>query len=152
LPRRKRHRANKLARVFTRIDHIGVAVEEIEPALELYRDRLHLRVAHREIVQDQGVEAVLLDVGENHVELLAPLEPATPVGKFLAKRGPGLHHVAYQVGDIDATLGALREAGMALIDEHARVGIRGSRVAFVHPRATGGVLTEIVQPARDALG
>jgi methylmalonyl-CoA epimerase len=136
--------------VFTRIDHIGVAVEEIEPALELYRDRLRLRVAHREIVQDQGVEAVLLDVGENHVELLAPLAPGTPVGKFLAKRGPGLHHVAYQVGDIDATLDALRDAGMALIDEHARVGIRGSRVAFVHPRATGGVLTEIVQPAGDA--
>jgi methylmalonyl-CoA epimerase len=138
--------------VFTRIDHIGVAVEEIEPALELYRDRLRLRVAHREIVQDQGVEAVLLDVGENHVELLAPLAPGTPVGKFLAKRGPGLHHVAYQVGDIDATLDALRDAGMALIDEHARVGIRGSRVAFVHPRATGGVLTEIVQPAGDAGG
>jgi methylmalonyl-CoA epimerase len=138
--------------VFTRIDHIGVAVEEIEPALELYRDRLRLLVAHREIVQDQGVEAVLLDVGENHVELLAPLAPGTPVGKFLAKRGPGLHHVAYQVGDIDATLDALRDAGMALIDEHARVGIRGSRVAFVHPRATGGVLTEIVQPARDAGG
>jgi methylmalonyl-CoA/ethylmalonyl-CoA epimerase len=133
--------------VFARIDHIGVAVEEIEPAIELYRDRLQLRVAHREVVSEQGVEAVLLDVGENHVELLAPLDAATPVGKFLAKRGPGLHHVAYQVDDIDATLAALRAAGMPLIDEHARVGIRGSRVAFLHPRGTGGVLTEIVQPA-----
>ena len=135
--------------MFTRIDHVGVAVEEIEPALELYRDRLRLRVAHREVVADQGVEAVLLDVGENHVELLAPLDSGTPVGKFLAKRGPGLHHVAYLVDDVDATLAALREAGMPLIDEHARVGIRRSRVAFLHPRGTGGVLTEIVQPAAD---
>jgi methylmalonyl-CoA/ethylmalonyl-CoA epimerase len=135
--------------VFTRIDHIGVAVEELEPALELYRDRLGLRVAHREVVAEQGVEAVLLDVGENHVELLAPLEPTTPVGKFLAKRGPGLHHVAYQVPNIDAALDALRAEGMALIDEQARTGIRGSRVAFMHPRATGGVLTEIVQPAAE---
>ena len=91
--------------------------------------------------------AVLLDVGENHVELLAPLGPDTPVGKFLARQGPGLHHVAYQVPDIDATLAALREAGLALIDERPRTGIRGSRVAFMHPRVTGGVLTEIVQPA-----
>jgi methylmalonyl-CoA epimerase len=133
--------------VFTRIDHIGVAVEEIEPALALYRDRFELTVAHREIVREQGVEALLLDIGENHVELLAPLAPDTPVGKFLHERGPGLHHVAYQVGDIDATLGVLREAGMPLIDERARVGIRGSRVAFLHPRGTGGVLTEIVQPS-----
>jgi methylmalonyl-CoA epimerase len=133
--------------VFTRIDHIGVAVEEIGPALALYRDRFELTVAHREIVREQGVEALLLDIGENHVELLAPLGPDTPVGKFLHERGPGLHHVAYQVGDIDATLGALREAGIPLIDERARAGIRGSRVAFLHPRGTGGVLTEIVQPS-----
>lgn len=138
--------------MFTRIDHIGVAVEELEPALTLYRDRLALRVAHREVVEQQGVEAVLLDVGENHVELLAPLSADTPVGKFLAKRGPGLHHVAYQVGDIDATLAALRGAGMKLIDERPRVGIRGSRVAFVHPSSTGGVLTEVVQPAAVAVG
>jgi methylmalonyl-CoA/ethylmalonyl-CoA epimerase len=133
--------------VFTRIDHIGVAVEEIEPALELYRDRLALSVAHREVVTEQGVEAVLLDVGENHVELLAPLGPDTPVGKYLAKRGPGLHHVAYQVPDVEATLETLRDAGVPLIDERPRGGIRGSRVAFLHPRGTGGVLTEIVQPA-----
>jgi methylmalonyl-CoA epimerase len=137
--------------VFTRIDHVGVAVEEIEPALELYRDRLTLTVAHREVLADQGVEAVLLDVGENHVELLAPLGADTPVGRFLAKRGPGLHHVAYQVPDVDATLDALKGAGMPLIDEHARDGIRGSRVAFLHPRGTGGVLTEIVQPAAHLL-
>ena len=84
---------------------------------------------------------------ENHVELLAPLHPDTPVGRFLAKNGPGLHHVAYQVSDIYSTLAALRQAGAALIDERPRVGIRDSRVAFLHPRASGGVLTEIVQPA-----
>jgi methylmalonyl-CoA epimerase len=133
--------------VFSRIDHIGVAVEQIEPALELYRDSFSLQLAHREVVEEQGVEAVLLDVGENHVELLAPLGPDTPVGRFLARQGPGLHHVAYQVPDIDATLAALKQAGLELIDERPRTGIRGSRVAFVHPRSTGGVLTEIVQPA-----
>lgn len=133
--------------MFNRIDHIGVAVEEIEPTLELYRDQLQMRVAHREVVEEQGVEAVLLDVGESHVELLAPLAADTPVGKFLAKKGPGLHHVAYQVKDIDATLGALKRAGLELIDQQARAGIRGSRVAFMHPRGTHGVLTEIVEPA-----
>jgi len=133
--------------MFSRIDHIGVAVEEIEPALELYRDSFELTVAHREVVEEQGVEAVLLDVGENHVELLAPLSQDTPVGKFLARQGPGLHHVAYQVSDIDATLDKLKRAGLALIDQQPRAGIRGSRVAFMHPRATIGVLTEIVQPA-----
>jgi methylmalonyl-CoA/ethylmalonyl-CoA epimerase len=133
--------------VFSRIDHIGVAVEEIEPALELYRDSFQLELSHREIVEEQGVEAVLLDLGENHVELLAPLGADTPVGKFLARQGPGLHHVAYQVSDIEATLAALKQAGLALIDEQPRVGIRGSRVAFMHPRASQGVLTEIVQPA-----
>ena len=133
--------------MFSRIDHIGVAVEAIEPAMELYRDAFELGVAHREIVEGQGVEAVLLDVGENHVELLAPLGPETPVGKFLASRGPGLHHVAYQVQDIDVALDACRRVGLKLIDEQPRTGIRGSRVAFMHPRATGGVLTEIVQPA-----
>jgi methylmalonyl-CoA/ethylmalonyl-CoA epimerase len=133
--------------MFSRIDHIGVAVEEIEPALELYRDGFDLALAHREVVEEQGVEAVLLDVGENHVELLAPLGPDTPVGRFLAAKGPGLHHVAYQVEDIDATLEALKRAGLQLIDQQPRTGIRGSRVAFMHPRATVGVLTEIVQPA-----
>jgi methylmalonyl-CoA/ethylmalonyl-CoA epimerase len=134
--------------VFNRIDHIGVAVEQLEPALQLYRDRLQLGLAHREVMQEQGVEAVLLDVGENHVELLAPLGADTPVGRFLAKHGPGLHHVAYQVADIDSTLEQLKRAGLQLIDEQPRTGIRGSRVAFLHPRASAGVLTEIVEPAR----
>jgi methylmalonyl-CoA/ethylmalonyl-CoA epimerase len=142
--------AARLRGVFDRIDHVGVAVQDLDASLHLYRDLFGLDVAHREVVREQGVEAVLLDVGENHVELLAPLGPDTPVGKFIAKRGPGLHHVAYQVSDIDSTLAALRQAGTALIDEQPRVGIRDSRVAFLHPRATGGVLTELVQPAAGA--
>jgi methylmalonyl-CoA epimerase len=105
-----------------------------------------MAVAHREIVEEQGAEAVLLDVGENHVELLAPLAEDTPVGKFLAKRGPGLHHVAYQVSDIEATMVALAEAGQPLIDKIPRVGIRGALVAFLEPKGTGRVLTELVQP------
>jgi methylmalonyl-CoA/ethylmalonyl-CoA epimerase len=132
-----------------RIDHVGVAVEDIEAALALYRDSLGLPLAHRETVAEQGVDAALLDVGDGHVELLAPLGPETPVGKYLERRGPGLHHVAYAVTDIDAELERLRDAGLRLIDETPRVGIRNSRVAFVHPAAVGGVLTEIVQPAED---
>jgi methylmalonyl-CoA/ethylmalonyl-CoA epimerase len=133
--------------MFDRIDHVGVAVEDLEGAISLYEDTMEMQVAHRETVESQGVEAVLLDVGDGHVELLRPLGPDTAVGKFIVKRGPGLHHVAYAVGDIDATLASLTDAGVELIDPEARVGIRGSRVAFVHPRSTGNVLTEIVEPA-----
>jgi methylmalonyl-CoA epimerase len=132
--------------MFGRIDHVGVAVSDLDAAIELYESSFAMELVHRETVSEQGVEAVLLDVGENHVELLSPLGDDTPVGKFLAKKGPGLHHVAYQVADIDATLSALRDAGLRLIDEQPRTGIRSSRVAFLHPASTGGVLTEIVQP------
>jgi methylmalonyl-CoA epimerase len=133
--------------VFGRIDHIGVAVEDIDAAISLYEGSFEMELAHRETVESQGVEAVLLDVGEGHVELLAPLGPDTPVGKYMAKNGPGLHHVAYAVDDIDAALKKLSAAGLRLIDSEPRVGIRDSRVAFLHPRSTGGVLTEIVEPA-----
>src|SRR4051794_36785739 len=119
--------------MFARIDHIGVAVEDLDATIALYERSLELELVHRETVDSQGVEAVLLDVGENHVELLRPLGPDTPIGRFLAKRGPGLHHVAYQTPDIDAALAALKGAGMRLIDEQPRAGIRNSRVAFVHP-------------------
>jgi methylmalonyl-CoA/ethylmalonyl-CoA epimerase len=129
------------------IDHVGVAVEDVDAALALYRDALGMLLVHREAVASQGVDAALLDIGDGHVELLAPLGPETPVGKFLSKRGPGLHHVAYRVENISETLGALAAAGLRLIDESPRVGIRGSLVAFLHPASTGGVLTEIVQPA-----
>jgi methylmalonyl-CoA/ethylmalonyl-CoA epimerase len=135
--------------VLSRIDHIGVAVEDLDAAIALYEQTYGMELVHREVVEEQGVEAVLLDVGENHVELLLPLGPETPVGKFLARKGPGLHHVAYQVTDIEATLGSLRDSGVRLIDEAPRTGIRQSRVAFLHPAATGAVLTEIVQPAED---
>src|SRR3954451_20338305 len=134
-------------RMLARIDHIGVAVEDLDAALKLYDADLDMALVHRETVESQGVEAVLLDVGENHVELLAPLGPETPVGRFLAKNGPGIHHVAYQTEDIDKTLEALQAAGVRLIDHQARIGIRGSRVAFLHPKASGGVLTEVVEPA-----
>jgi methylmalonyl-CoA/ethylmalonyl-CoA epimerase len=140
---------NTLRAVLRRIDHVGVAVEDIDAALPLYREVLGLAVTHRETVPEQGVDAALLDVGDGHIELLAPLGPETGVGKFLASRGPGLHHVAYAVDDIEQALDALRKAGLRLIDERARRGIRNSWVAFVHPSATGGVLIEIVQPAED---
>jgi methylmalonyl-CoA/ethylmalonyl-CoA epimerase len=136
-------------RMLSLIDHVGVAVADIDSALALYRDALGMELVHRETVAEQGVDAALLDVGDGHVELLQPLGPETAVGKFLAHRGPGLHHVAYRVADIDAVLTALAAAGLRLIDESPRVGIRGSRVAFLHPASTGGVLTEIVQPAED---
>jgi methylmalonyl-CoA/ethylmalonyl-CoA epimerase len=133
--------------MFGLIDHVGVAVDDLDAAIALYEGTFRMPVAHRETVTEQGVEAVLLDVGACHVELLRPLADDTAVGKFLAKRGPGLHHVAYRVEDIEAVLGQLRDAGVELIDGEPRTGIRNSRVAFLHPRATDGVLTELVEPA-----
>lgn len=135
--------------MFTRIDHIGVAVEDLDAAIKLYERNFEMELVHRETVESQGVEAVLLDVGDGHVELLSALGPDTPVGKYIARKGSGLHHVAYAVEDIDETLASLKEQGVKLIDQEARTGIRQSRVAFLHPAATGSVLTEIVQPAED---
>jgi methylmalonyl-CoA/ethylmalonyl-CoA epimerase len=132
--------------VFGRIDHIGVAVEDLDAAIELYNGKFAMAQQHREVVESQGVEAVLLEIGEGHVELLKPLGPETAVGKFLASRGPGLHHVAYQTSDIEGALAQARAAGLELIDETPRIGICGTRVAFLHPKATGGVLIEIVEP------
>jgi methylmalonyl-CoA epimerase len=133
--------------VFGRIDHIGVAVDDLDEAIALYEQRLGMPVQHRETVQEQGVEAVLLGVGESHVELLRPLTPDTAVGRFLERSGPGLLHVAYGTDDIDSALDEVRGAGLQLIDEQPRIGIRGSRVAFLHPKSTGGVLTELVEAA-----
>ncbi len=133
--------------MFTAIDHTGVAVADLEAAIAHYRDALKLPLVHRETVTEQGVEAVLFDIGDSHVELISPLGPQTAVARFLAKRGPGLHHVAYRVDDIEAALATLTEAGVRLLDATPRIGIRGSRVAFLHPASTGGVLTELVQPA-----
>jgi methylmalonyl-CoA epimerase len=135
--------------VFGLIDHVGIAVSDLDRAIALYEGTFGMPLVHRETVEEQGVEAVLLDVGDGHVELLSPLGPETVVGKFVERRGEGLHHVAYRVDDIDATLAELKRAGVELIDEEARIGIRGSRVAFLHPKATGSVLTELVEPAHD---
>jgi methylmalonyl-CoA/ethylmalonyl-CoA epimerase len=129
------------------IDHVGVAVEDIEAALALYRDTFGMPLVHREEVTEQGVDAALLDVGAGHVELLKPLGPDTAVGKFISRRGAGLHHVAYRVEDVERALEQLARTGVRLIDERPRNGIRRSRVAFLHPSSTGGVLTELVQPA-----
>jgi methylmalonyl-CoA epimerase len=131
--------------VFGRIDHIGVAVEDLDAAVALYSERFGMPVQHRETVEEQGVEAVLLGVGESHVELLRPLGADTAVGRYLARSGPGLHHVAYATEDIESALEQMRAAGLALIDERPRTGIRGTRVAFLHPKSTGGVLTELVE-------
>jgi methylmalonyl-CoA/ethylmalonyl-CoA epimerase len=133
--------------MFDLIDHVGVAVADLDAAIADYEANFAMAVSHRETVAEQGVEAVLLDAGPNHIELLAPLSDDTAVGRFIARRGPGLHHVAYRVDDCAAALVQLAAAGVVLLDEQPRDGIRGSRVAFIHPRSAGGVLTEIVQPA-----
>lgn len=133
--------------MFGRIDHVGVAVEDLDAAVTLYSERFGMPVEHRETVEAQGVEAVLLGVGESHVELLRPLAPESAVGRFLDRNGPGLHHVAYGTDDIQSALEAARAAGLRAIDEEPRTGIRNSRVAFLHPKSTGGVLTELVEAA-----
>lgn len=131
------------------IDHIGVAVDDLDASISLYRDQLGMRVQHRETVEEQGVHAVLLEIGSAHVELISPIGPEGSVARFLTRNGPGLHHVAYRTDDIDTTLEQLAASGLRILDEEPRVGIRGSRVAFIHPKSTGGVLTEIVQPAEE---
>jgi methylmalonyl-CoA/ethylmalonyl-CoA epimerase len=131
--------------VFDAIDHVGIAVEEIDAALETYAGTFGMELVHRQRVPAHGVELAMLAAGLEHVELVAPLAPDTPVGRFLASRGPGIHHVAYRVADIDATLAALRQRDVELLDETPREGALESRIAFLHPRSAGGVLTEIVQ-------
>ena len=133
--------------MFGEIDHIGIAVEDLDDSVALYRDRLGMREQHRETVEQQGVHAVLLEIGDAHVELISPIGPDGAVARFLERGGPGLHHVAYRTDDIEAAIGRLVASGVRMIDEEPRVGIRGSLVAFAHPKSTGGVLTEIVQPA-----
>jgi methylmalonyl-CoA/ethylmalonyl-CoA epimerase len=135
--------------VFESVDHIGVAVDDLDASIKLYSELLEMPLEHRETVAEQGVEAALLGVGDSHVELLAPLADDTPVGKFLAKRGPGIHHAAYRCEDVASALEHCKQRGLRVIDEQPRRGIRGSLVAFLHPASTGGVLTELVQPAED---
>ena len=126
------------------VHHVGIAVEDLDAAIERYTAIFGATVEHRETVEDQGVEAAALRIGSSRVELLRPLGPETPVGKFLAKRGPGMHHIAFEVSDLGAELERLRADGVQLIDETPRRGMFGLQVAFVHPEATGGVLAEFV--------
>jgi methylmalonyl-CoA/ethylmalonyl-CoA epimerase len=129
----------------TQIDHVGIAVDDLEAAVERYRRILGVEPSHRERVDDQGVEEVLFAVGASFVQLLGALGPDTPVGRSLATRGPGVHHVAYRVDDLPAALEHLRAEGARLIDEHPRRGSRHTLIAFVHPATMGGVLVELVQ-------
>ncbi|MGZ5293791.1 MAG: methylmalonyl-CoA epimerase [Actinomycetota bacterium] len=129
----------------TDIDHVGIACADLEASVAHYRRVLGVEPSHRERVVDQGVEEVLFPAGTSYVQLLGALGPETPVGRFLASRGPGLHHVAYRVDDIQAALAALRDDGVRLIDAAPRPGSRGTLIAFVHPASMGGVLVELVQ-------
>ena len=128
------------------IHHLGVAVEDLDAALSTYERLFGAEVEHRATVPDQGVEAASLRVGDGRVELLEPLDADTPVGRFLAKRGPGMHHVAYEVPDVAAAIARLTAAGADLIDERPREGLFGLEVAFVHPDSVHGVLSEVVSP------
>jgi len=129
------------------IDHIGIATPSLAEGLALYQDALGLAVVLRETLEDQGVEVALLACGEQHVELLSPIRADSPVGKFLADRGPGIHHVAYRVRDVAAALAECRSAGLELVDPVPRHGAGGRLVAFLHPRSTGRALIELVGEA-----
>ena len=133
--------------MLTEIDHVGVAVEDLDAAVERYRRSFGLEPVHRERVESQGVEEVLFALGASYVQLLGALGPQTPVGRFLQARGPGLHHVAYRVERIEEALERLKNEGVRLIDETPRPGSRGTTIAFVHPSGMGGVLVELVQEA-----
>jgi methylmalonyl-CoA/ethylmalonyl-CoA epimerase len=131
--------------VLTRIHHVGVAVADLDESIGLYRAALGAELLHREVNQREGFEAAFLRTGDGEVELMSALRPDSPVGKFLAKRGPGLHHVAFGVTDIGQALADARAAGCELIDAEPRIGMHGSLIAFVHPKSLGGVLTEFVE-------
>jgi methylmalonyl-CoA/ethylmalonyl-CoA epimerase len=130
----------------TRLDHVAIAVANLEEALKFYEESLGLTRLDIEVVEEQGVRVAKLEVGNTHIELLEPLSPDTPVGKFLAQRGPGLHHICIGVDNIHERLDCLKEKGTKLIDQEAKIGAGGAKIAFVHPKATGGVLLELSQP------
>lgn len=128
-----------------KVDHIGIATRRIDEALALWREALGLEIDSTEEVTEQGVRVAMLAIGESHIELLEPLDENSPVGKFLERRGPGIHHIAVRVADIRTALANLKEKGARLIDETPRTGASGSLVAFVHPSSANGVLLELVQ-------
>jgi methylmalonyl-CoA epimerase len=131
--------------VLTRIHHVGVAVADLDESIALYRSALGAQLVHRPINDKEGLEAAFLSTGDGEIELMTATRPDSPVGKFLAKRGPGLHHVAYGVTDIAEALADAQAAGCELIDAEPRMGMHGSLIAFVHPKSMGGVLTELVE-------
>ena len=128
------------------INHLGVAVESIDEALKFWRDGLGLELQAVEVVEDQGVRVAMLPIGASHIELLEATGADTPVGRFIAKRGAGIHHLCLAVADINAQLDILKARGIRLIDETPRQGAGGALVAFIHPASTGGVLIELTQP------
>ena len=128
------------------LDHVGIAVKDLDATIDSYRDRYGVEPAHREVVESQGVEEALLPIGGSFVQLLTPLDPNSPVGRFLDRRGEGMHHLAYAVLDIEEALKHLRSTGAKLIDETARTGGRGAKIAFVHPADLAGTLIELVEP------
>ena len=136
--------------MLTKIDHLGIAVRDLDEALGTYAQAFALEIGHREVIEDQGVEAVALRVGESAVELLRPTRDDSPIARFLAERGPGMHHVAYAVDDLEAALATLKAQGVRLVDEQPRVGLGGKKIAFVHPKSTFGVLSELVEVAASA--
>jgi len=127
------------------LDHIAIAVRNLDEALAFYVNQLGLKIHSLEVVKDQGVKVAKLELGNTHIELLEPLGPETPVGKFLSERGPGLHHICLGVQEIEQDLATLKSAGARLIDQTPKIGAGGAKIAFVHPRATGGVLLELSQ-------
>jgi len=131
--------------VFDRVDHVGIAVRDLDAAIAFYASAFGVKLEHRETVAEQGVEEAMFRVGESWIQLLRPLGPDTPVGKYIDKRGEGVHHVGYGVTDLKAALEHLKAEGLQLIDAEPRPGSRGTMVAFVHPRSVGGVLVELVQ-------
>ena len=131
--------------MITGIHHVGVAVADLDESIELYRSAFGAKLVHRARSEKDGLEAAFVHTGTGEIELLSAMSPDSPVGKFLAKRGPGLHHVAYGVTDIAQALADARAAGLELIDAEPRMGMHGSLIAFVHPKSLGGVLTEFVE-------
>ena len=128
-----------------KIHHVGVAVDDLDAAIRLYTTAFGAELTHRASNEKDGLKAALLRAGEAEVELLQPLRDDPPVGKFLAKRGPGLHHIAVAVPDIEKAIADARADGLEMIDQEPRIGLHGTRIAFIHPRSVGGVLTELVE-------
>ncbi len=133
--------------VITRIDHVGIAVPDLDAAIAFYADAFGVQMVHEEVNEEQGVREAMLAVGDSHIQLLAPLRPDSPIGRFLDRQGPGIQQVAYTVDDIDSASDRLRAAGVRMLYDEPKSGTAGSRVNFAHPKDCGGVLIELVQPA-----